>query len=933
MSIRYIDSISIDGRGNSPERKIFNGYIYNLNYNVALGDSKSSVTVNLVSEDGTYSITQNDLNYQRVYKIQLGSITFLGYLVNARKLYGPNEKLLELKFVDTSSKLDRFHIGLKNHLGQVSKDNIIVVGREIHPCDKDYDGDIDDIEDIVDECHPCRNQATRDAELVTINCQDLNRYMIFPVKYNFTMLMEAIRKQFKIDLKLRDPNPKYYTDYTGTVREVLQRWCADFGWIFYWEDESIKFLDLRRTLEINAHINDFCPTLSSYEEEWSIENTLDRIVATYYERAGSNDAYSCQDALYFQIPIYQPNRGDLGAELQITSKIPHEAAGLAQYNIALRDLWYWFDYYSLREPKDYKPGKSMPKVGLTILSAPIMLDGREVVNSDGLETGGLSTGSLETSSLEPSTGLHRPEGFPANPDPTSDLDFLSTTPPTTALQEVQALIKSNLRYKMCFELMTPEDQWIVANGLAKNKDDFFFFVGYYDEELHQLHQQEEYEYGREFLNKYHVLVPNMNDPVHRAFFEDYTFKEDEICNIKIRTNDEKISYNFLNTGNADQCAYFNTPTENADGTVDTLGALPFSKWLKIFRDTRDAVTAPNRERMFKMIVVSKPASVFYPSPSVRYNGEEDEERIKDEIQNTTLITLAAKNSLIILGQKNNEQGEFIPRKVTENTQFELNKSLDRTKIYVILGRSVQATDYRMTNQTVINPTAALPVPFDGKPIKTDYEDEFDTKGETIYQYESLKCNNLGNLSVFAHQRSFKTPVATFTYFEPTYADYGVVLEKTKLIKRKIDKLQVPVLNKTKISDKVASIQVVERNISDDEIRIFKNKNNSCRYDLEKIRNYHKDISKHLEFTYDKPIVTKQFTIEGIEINKVPKIENGLISIDVSLGEEGVKTSYVLGTRLMQPISEELIISLANTTSAKGQYELRPLPSIKPISDL
>lgn len=931
MSIRYIDSINIDGRGNAPDRKIFNGYIYNLNYNIALGDSKSTVAVNLVSEDGSYSITQQDLNYSRVYKIQIGdNIKFNGYLVAYRKT-ADKEKLLELKFVDTSAKMDRFWVGLKNRHGDKSKDNIIIVGKEMHPCDRDYDGDIDSIADITDECHPCRNQATRDATITNVNCQEMNSYVVFPVQYNFTMLIAALSKQFKIDLRMRDPNEKYYTNYTGTVREVLQKWCGDFGWIFYWEDETIKFLDLRRTIEINANITDFCPNLAAYEEEYSIENTVDRVVATYYERAGSNDDYTCFDALYFELPIYQPNRIDLGSELQITNKIPHEAAGLAQYNLALRDLWYWFDYYSLRSPKDYKPGKSMPKVGLTILSAPIMLDGRDVGNSDGLETGGLSTGSLSTSSLEPSTGLFAPKGFPTAPDPTSDLDFLSSTPPTAKLQEVQALIKSNLKYKMCFELMTPEDQWIVANGLAKNKDDYFFFVGYYDEELHNLHQQEEYEYGREFLGKYHVLVPNMNDPIHREFFEDYTFKEDEICNIRIRTNDEKISYGFLNTSSGDQALYFNNPAEDESGTVDTLGNLPFSNWLKIFRDTRDAATAPNRERMFKLLVVSKPSAMFYPSPNVRYNGEDDEEEIKDEIQNTTLINLAAKNSLIILGQKNNEQGEFIPRKVTEGSSFPLDKSLDRTKIFIVLGRSVSDTDYRFTNATAINPTAPLPIPFDGKPVKTAYEDEFDEKGQTVYQYEDLKCNYLGNLSPFCFLRSFKTPVATFSYYEPTHSDYGVVLEKVKNIKRKIDKLQYPILNKTRISDKVASIQVLEKDISDDTIRIFKNRNNSCRYDLNRIKDFHETISEHLEFKYDKPLTSKQFVIEGVNITKTPKIENGLMSIDISLSEDGVRSTYTLGTRLMQPISEDLLQSLYGGTTAQGKYELRPLSPIRPIS--
>jgi hypothetical protein len=930
MAIRYIESVSIDGLGNAPERKLFNGYIYDLSYQISLGGDMSTVNATLVSEDGTYSITPEDPSWDRVYPIKIGTkIKFNGYLVGYAKEVQPDAKFLRLEFVDTSSKMDKFWVGLKNKHGEVSKDNILIVGREIHPCDRDYDGDIDEIPEIVDECHPCRNRAEFDSKTEIVNCQDYNKYMIFPVKYNFTDLITELRKYFNIDLRLQNPNPKYLTDYTGTVREVLSSWCKDFGWIFYWEDEKIKFLDLRRTVEINAQIADFCPNLSAFREEFSIKDTMDRLVCTYYERAGTNDEYSCEDAMYFEIPVLEPNRVDLGAELQITNKIPHVAAGLAQYSRSLRDLWYWYDHYSLRAPKDYKPGKFLPKVGLTIVGPPIMLDGTEVVTPGGLETGGLTTGSLQSSSLEPSTGLFAPKGFPTNPEPTSDLEFLNSSVPNAKLQEVQSMILANDKYRMCFELMGAEMQWVVANGLAKNKNDFFFFVGYYDPELHDQHFEDEKNYGATFLNRYHVFVPDLNNDAQKKFFEDYTFRQAQICNLQIISNDNKIDYRFLGTGNGDSVTYFNTPTNNPAGDIDTLSDLPFANWLRLFRDSREAVTAPDRARMFKLIVVEKTNSIFYPSPEVRFSGEDDDAPVQDEIQNDQLIFQAYKNSLAVLEQQLNAQGEFVPRKLLEDSGFELDKSLDRTHVFVFVGRAVGPDDYRIVSANAINPTAQMGVPFDGKPLATEYEDAFDMIGNTIFQYENLKCNMLGNLAPFCFRRSFKTPVATFTYYEPTYSLYGAVLEKNKLIKRKLEKIEMPMWNKTKIAKNAGRIEVVQKDISDDEIRILKNTRNSCRYDMDKIRQFHETMSKHFAFTYDKPIRSSQFTIEGVDITKSPKIENGLISIDISLSENGVNTTYQLGTRLMEPISEVVLIGMDESTRAAGILNNTPSAPIRP----
>lgn len=932
MAIKYIDAISVDGAGSSVDRKLFGGYIHNLSYRIGVAGDKSEVVVNLWSEDGDYSITKSDLNWSKLYKINIGNnISFNGYLVKY-KLDKSDRKTLELKFADTSVALDRYFIGLKNRHGKRTDGNIIIVGREFHPCDRDFDGDIDSIPDTADKCHPCRNQASKEAEFRLVNCKQMNKYEIFDVKYNFTMLIAELRKTFKVQFDLKDPNPKYFKSETGTVRDVLGKWCADFGWIFYWEDDTIKFFDIRKTIQIDKNISKYGPNLSGLVEECSVEDTFEDLVTTYYQRTGVRDEYNCNDALYLEVPIYAPDTINLGAELQITNKIPHIAAGLIQYSEDLRDLWYWFDHYNLRKPRDYFVGKRMHKVGLEILSSPIMLDGSDAsMSANSISLDGAS--GLSTSSLEPSTGLNKPNGMPSLVEPTSTVDFLRSSPPTAALQNVKAMILRNKKYKTCFELMKPEDQWVVANGLAANPKDYFFFIGYYDESLHNEHKNIEKKYGASFLNKYHVLVPDMRNSDHRKFFEDYTFTEDEVCGVKVKTNDTKISYGFLGVGGDALSSFFNAPSVNSGGDINNLAQLPFHRWLKIFRDSQGSPDtteeevqrlATQRAIMFRLLLVEKSNSSFYPSPENRHSGEEDDKPPKDEIKNERLKGLAGKNALIRLQERNNEAGEFVPRKLLEDMATPLDKSIDRSKVFIFLGRAVSDTDYRVVTQNSINPSSPPATLFNGSPKKTNFQDEHDIQGTTFYTYESLKCKPLGNILPFCYRRSFKTPVATFTYYEPTYSNYGVVIEKNKHIDHEVQKLQMPIWKKKKLSKNVSRIRVVEKDVSDEEIRIFKNERNTCRYDIAKILKYHETISNHLGAIVDFPTESATFTVEGVDISDTPKIKDGLVGVDISMDSSGgITSTYTLGTYLFRKAELDTLIGLDESTSRQSYFNSRP----------
>ena len=59
MSFRKIEQIKI---GNNPNGEAFGGLIYELNVTIGFAGAPTSVTVNIVNENGLYNINQRDLS-------------------------------------------------------------------------------------------------------------------------------------------------------------------------------------------------------------------------------------------------------------------------------------------------------------------------------------------------------------------------------------------------------------------------------------------------------------------------------------------------------------------------------------------------------------------------------------------------------------------------------------------------------------------------------------------------------------------------------------------------------------------------------------------------------------------------------------------------------------------------------------------------------
>lgn len=357
-------------------KKMFGGYVYSMSCEFGGNAGRSSLTLSCVSENGSFSTPNLSHNLQ---SIKIGSgVSFQGKLLSYRQNSQPGESTLELVYKDGSDILDKIYVGLFKRHSKSREGNpksLIIVGKEYHPCDKNFDSSISQLENsMMDWCDPCpfypenkyRNTCSDDAALP-----------ILDVKYTFNELLNAMSAHKVSITAIPDIEnvTNFPKDYSGPLRTVLQQWCADFGLSFYWDwrSNSLCFVDLKDP--VNLSIQEFknSENLSAYSFGESIEDTYSRGVISYYAREGKEQSYSCGDdrivglVPFFVSDLYNSDiksdpglsSSGLGSQKSSSSKkIDKEflqakelAIGLSYYSKDMREAFWLYNYYKINSPE------------------------------------------------------------------------------------------------------------------------------------------------------------------------------------------------------------------------------------------------------------------------------------------------------------------------------------------------------------------------------------------------------------------------------------------------------------------------------------------------------------------------------------------------------------------------------------------------------
>lgn len=333
-------------------------------------DGPSTLKISVFNESGNYGTPTP--GYSAVQTVTIGSIQFVGFLVEYRLTTEADAQILELEYEDCSSILDRTFIGLHKRHGvntsagstgvnseyfidtnAAGNPQVVIVGREILRLGEDFGG--------YSQTH------------------------IHDVGYYFNELLAKIGVA-----SVAIPNVNYVKDYSGNLREVLSSWCSDYGLMYYWEfgastlQSGLKFFDLKTIITISEGIINNCEATNK-SLRVSARGTVASGEVAYYEREGGpiNAGFGAD------IPFRLRNTHCLSLVdlFGAGSTVDHLQMGvcLARYSQSLRDLYYWHNYRQITDANklDSVNNSELVEFGL---SDVVLVCSRDVLNTSQFNT-------------------------------------------------------------------------------------------------------------------------------------------------------------------------------------------------------------------------------------------------------------------------------------------------------------------------------------------------------------------------------------------------------------------------------------------------------------------------------------------------------------------------------------------------------------------
>lgn len=341
----------------------FGGLPYSASWDFNNGEEPSKLTVNVVSENGSYQTPTP--TFTRTQKITFGNFSFEGYLISYSFNNTPSQKTLQLEYVDKAINLDKWFVGLHTKHGNKNQNNtprLILVGKQYHPCDTNLDSSIDYSEATAlqnfDNCDPCPFMPE---DKYKFACNPiLDQFQIFDVYYTFNELISKIPKEFSVDIK----NPQKYNNYkaqhVGTLKQVLSSWCSELGISYYWDPFLSKLVFLDRSSVINIPRAPTNWQIIDLNEGASISNTFSRGFIGNYEKAAEIKEYTCENETIETVrclnisDLYEPNKstGLTNSKVPNESDIRELTCAVSYLGVSARNVFLWFWYYQINNPND-----------------------------------------------------------------------------------------------------------------------------------------------------------------------------------------------------------------------------------------------------------------------------------------------------------------------------------------------------------------------------------------------------------------------------------------------------------------------------------------------------------------------------------------------------------------------------------------------------
>ena len=390
---RRVEQIKIDGE---KPGEAFGGKIFNLSVSVGGEGTPSKVEMDVISENGIYSIEKSSLTAIDPVKIQIGEedtgLTFKKmYLISYNISQNTDDKVLHLSYWDHSIIFNKIFVGILNEDGNP---NTPLADGENAPIRQDIQLERALNFQIPVQCTPCSSLDTRidpvtgllPAKLVNITHTGDSGWItnVHPtkggvillgteeykgnpctlgdMKYSFNELIYVLEK-IGITIK-KDPDtnlpsltnrgkPHRREKFAGKLSDVLSQWCGMYGysWSYDWETDSIEGIDLlnpnadienvkNRIKNLNKDSNVICTQMT---ESATLEGTYHQESHSYFRKDtqlkdNSNQKFS--PAFWSNIQLYDIFDNTFWGGSRTNREFLRSAA-LMRYNSDLRRLYNW----------------------------------------------------------------------------------------------------------------------------------------------------------------------------------------------------------------------------------------------------------------------------------------------------------------------------------------------------------------------------------------------------------------------------------------------------------------------------------------------------------------------------------------------------------------------------------------------------------------
>lgn len=275
---RKIEQIKI---GSQKAGEAYGGQIFSVSATIGGNGQPTSLDVNVISKDGKYEIDKGNLSATKPISISIGEdetglIFKKMYLISYNISKSSNAKVLHLQYKDHTIFFNKIFVGQINAHGnpdslledgedgkiiknfESDKEFKIKLPIQCAPCSKtdvDPETGLKPIQ-VIDKSFHCdagfvTNVHPTKGGVILLGTEEYttNDCQLSDVKYSFNELLHVLSEigiEVKVDPDSKQPTlndrgkPHKREKHSGTLTEVLNSWCSELGFSWYWDWEEEK---------------------------------------------------------------------------------------------------------------------------------------------------------------------------------------------------------------------------------------------------------------------------------------------------------------------------------------------------------------------------------------------------------------------------------------------------------------------------------------------------------------------------------------------------------------------------------------------------------------------------------------------------------------------------------------------------------------------